>query len=64
MNNKTDRYNKITLHLRNPRNKAILERLAEEKGMSLSEFTAHVLENYYLPHVFKILINEQLSQEV
>lgn len=59
MNNKTDRYNKITLYLRNPRNKAILERLAEEKGMTLSEYTAHALENYYLPHVFKRLTNEK-----
>ena len=61
MSNKNDRYNKVTLHLRNPKNKAILERLAEEKGMTLSEYTAYALESYYLPHIFKRLINEKLS---
>ena len=61
MSNKNDRYNKVTLHLRNPKNKAILERLAEEKCMTLSEYTAYALESYYLPHISKRLINETLS---
>lgn len=60
MERKSDRYNKVTIHLRDWKNKAILERLAKESGMSLSEYTARAIENYFLPYVFKQLNKDKL----
>ena len=59
MSQRNDRLNKVTIHLRDWKNKAVLERLAKEKGMTLSEYTAYALEGYFLPYVFKKLNDDK-----
>lgn len=49
---------KITAHLRNPKNKVIIEFLAELENVSISEWVANVLENEVLPQKMSKLQKE------